>query len=250
MATLQEIDNEVKTTSAPCSADLVRRKHLKNLHRLTGRATILYASAYAIRDDLPGEPLSIARQDIQGFMSALNGVKGDALGPIDPQLILPFSGGVRAVPAQSILDEFDEAQTTINNPANNPLMWVKRIGDYPPGILADCRKVSELSRTLVRGWLEERMFAGDPEGVRKAKDLADWLGNNKNFLSHGRAIGIELARKQGFLVDALEDNQKFQEAALTTFHATAATFRTTNCAKLVENHLGRGLYTRIHVQRA
>ncbi|NUN98143.1 MAG: serine protease [Candidatus Omnitrophica bacterium] len=176
--------------------------------------------------------------------------KHSALGPIDPQIILPFSGGVRAVPAQSILDEFEEAQTTINNPANNPLMWVKRIGDYPPGILADCRKVSELSRTLVRGWLEDRMFAGDPEGGGKAKDLADWLGNNKNFLSHGRAIGIELARKQGFLVDALEDNQKLQEAVLTTFHATAATFRTTNCAKLVENHFGRGLYTRIHVQRA
>ncbi|MCY4309899.1 MAG: hypothetical protein OXC54_01060 [Rhodospirillaceae bacterium] len=43
--------------------------------------------------------------------------KHSFLGPIDPQLLLPTSLGVRAVPAQAILDQFDRAQRECTDPA-------------------------------------------------------------------------------------------------------------------------------------
>lgn len=304
MPTLHDIENEIGTTEAPLAADLVRRRHLRAISDLTGRATVIYASAFTVRDDLPGQVLGVDRQDVQGFMSALHGLTGNALdlivhspggtasateqivnylrkkfekirvivpqnamsaatmlacaadqivmgkhsalGPIDPQLLLSApGGGSRRVPAQSILDEFDEAQRTINDPANNPVMWVRRIGDYPPGVLADCKKVIILSKTLVAGWLEKYMFAGEPIGEEKSRAIAEWLGDNKNFYTHDRSIGIDLARSKGLVVEALEADQNFQEAVLSTFHAIMATFKTTNLVKPVESDLGRGYYWRL-----
>jgi hypothetical protein len=70
--------------------DVLRRRYLKGLADYTKNDTVLYATAFS-SNKLPGIPgyiLSITQQDIQGFMSALNGLTGKSL-----DLILHSPGG-------------------------------------------------------------------------------------------------------------------------------------------------------------
>ena len=308
MPTLHEIIDQIKTTPVPSASDVVRREYLAKLNRLTGRATLLYASSFTVKE-APSNISSINRQDIQGFMSALKGITGteldlivhspggsasateqivnylrekfsdirvivpqnamsaatmlacaanrivmgkhSALGPIDPQVTLCLpGGGVNTAPAQSLLDEFLLAQQTINVPTNNPLLWIKKIEQYPPALLIECQKVIELSQRLIKGWLDKYMFAGDDQGPSKAQEISAWLGKNENFLTHDRSISIQLAREKGLIVEPLESDQSLQEAVLSVFHATVATFMTTTCFKIVESHLGAGWYLSAEVKQA
>ena len=70
--------------------DGVRREYLRDLHDYTQRDTILYASAFSSRKlpQVPGFLVSITLEDIQGFMAALQGLKGEQL-----DLILHSPGG-------------------------------------------------------------------------------------------------------------------------------------------------------------
>ena len=43
--------------------------------------------------------------------------KHSSLGPTDPQILIPTSLGIRAVPAQAVLDQFDRAQMECADPA-------------------------------------------------------------------------------------------------------------------------------------
>ncbi|MFP4501295.1 MAG: SDH family Clp fold serine proteinase [Candidatus Hydrogenedentota bacterium] len=163
--------------------------------------------------------------------------KHSALGPIDPQ----FRIDNQSVPAQAILDEFQTALDEIAKGAK-PTLWIKRLEGLTPGFLKSCENAIELSRDLVRLWLSRYMFADDPQGDKKAYSIAEWLGAHANFKTHGRPIGIDMASEKGLKVLALEENQAFQEAVLSVFHAAEATFETTSCFKIIENHLGSGMY--------
>lgn len=69
--------------------DEVRRSFLKQLAELTGRDTVLYASAFtSVARHVPPLALSVSLDDIQGFMAALHGLKGNEL-----DLILHSPGG-------------------------------------------------------------------------------------------------------------------------------------------------------------
>lgn len=90
MPTKNEIQNEI-TTAKNSAQDTVRRNYLSKLHDFTARDTIVYATAFSSPKNLPGMPpqiLMVSLDDIQGFMSALHGLKGDSL-----DLILHSSGG-------------------------------------------------------------------------------------------------------------------------------------------------------------
>jgi hypothetical protein len=69
---------------------IIRRGYLQQLSQLTGRDTIIYATAFTAnrQPDLSRYFYSITLEDMQGFMSALYGLKGDAL-----DLILHSPGG-------------------------------------------------------------------------------------------------------------------------------------------------------------
>ncbi|HUW71304.1 MAG TPA: serine protease [bacterium] len=167
--------------------------------------------------------------------------KHSSIGPIDPQIISENY----AVAAQSILSEFEMAQQSINKPGNNPILWLEKIKQYPPGLLIMCMNQIELAQKLVKDWLTKYMFKDDQNKTEKAKDISSWLGNNKELLSHGRSIGYDEARKHGLKIKLLEDDQKLQELVLSLFHATVATFQKTTCVKIVENHMGKGTYIQI-----
>jgi len=71
----------------PC--DAVRRKYLAKLYKHTGRNTIIYASCWTQPRQVQPELVSITEEDIQGFMEAIYGLKGDSL-----DLILHSPGGL------------------------------------------------------------------------------------------------------------------------------------------------------------
>ncbi|MBW2608501.1 MAG: ATP-dependent Clp protease proteolytic subunit, partial [Deltaproteobacteria bacterium] len=264
--------------------DEIRRRYLRALANYTHRDTIVYASAFTAHKGpiVPGLVMSVTLEDIQGFMAALHGLKGDkldliihspggsmeaadqivqylrskykhiraiipqnamsaatmiacacdeiimgkhsAIGPIDPQITFPTSAGSFTAPAQSILDEFEQAKKEVKeNPSTAPL-WVNKIKAYPHGFLNICLTTLKLSQEKVEEWLNTYMFSDLPEDIKSGSKIAEWLVNAKIHKTHGRPITIEKAREVGLYVTALEDDQKLQEKVLSAFHAIMVTF--------------------------
>src|SRR5438093_5112058 len=84
-----EIQQEILVLRATAQ-DLVRRRYLKQLHTQTQRDTIIYASDFLSPKSAKLAPgaVSVTTHDVQGFMSALHGLKGESL-----DLILHSPGG-------------------------------------------------------------------------------------------------------------------------------------------------------------
>lgn len=89
MPTLTEIQNQI-LSQRNMAQDTVRRQYLNELFEYTGRDTIIYASAFSSNKggDIPSAAMSVTLEDVQGFMSALHGLKGNRL-----DLILHSPGG-------------------------------------------------------------------------------------------------------------------------------------------------------------
>jgi len=89
MPTKDEIYNEIRVWQKSAQ-DKIRRGYIEKLHELTGRDTIVYASAFTSKKlpNLPSFLISITPDDIQGFMSALHELRGKQL-----DLILHSPGG-------------------------------------------------------------------------------------------------------------------------------------------------------------
>ena len=161
--------------------------------------------------------------------------KHSFLGPTDPQLIIPAKTGLRMASAQSILDQFDRAQRECKDPAKLS-SWIPMLNQYGPDLLIQSEKALEMSRELVESWLSKYMLKEDK---KKAKEIANWLSNNKLFKTHSRRISREQLEETGLKIQPLEDNQTEQDLFLSIFHATTHTFTGTPSAKIIENHNGR-----------
>lgn len=164
--------------------------------------------------------------------------KHSFLGPTDPQLLLPTALGVRAVPAQAILDQFDRAQQECTDPAKLSA-WLPMLSQYGPDILVQCESALDMSKDLVRTWLETYMFRDFEDRSQKAERVSDWLSGHKNFKSHARHIPRAEVEDNQLAVIRLEKDERFQDLALSVFHATTHTFTGTPAVKIVENHTGR-----------
>jgi hypothetical protein len=160
--------------------------------------------------------------------------KHSAIGPIDPQMLF----GQFAIPAHTILVDFDKARTDITNAPQLGQLWAPRLANLPPGFLNLCEQTIRLAKEKVELWLGRYMFGGKDQ--EKANSIAEWLGNFEERRTHGRPIGFDVAQEKGLKVTRLEDNQDLQEAVLSVFHATMVTFQSTRCLKIIENHHGKG----------
>lgn len=171
--------------------------------------------------------------------------KQSALGPIDPQLSWPSPHGLVSAAAQSLLDELQAARHDVaQNPQLAPI-WATRLRDFPPGIFATCQTTMDLSQSKVCDWLSKYMFRNE-QGSTKPEAISKWLASATTHKTHGRPIGYDLCLENGLKVKRLEDDQDFQDAVLSVFHATAVTFEVTPCVKLIESHIGRGHYVAIN----
>lgn len=307
MPTKNEILDQV-TKRNGLAQDEIRRQYLADLSTYTKRDTIIYATAFTVSarklQNLPGMLVSIVPDDVQGFMSAVHGLKGDnldlilhspggslevadqivqylrakykhiraiipqnamsastmiacacdeivmgkhsALGPIDPQITFQTNQGQFTAPAQSILDEFEDAKKQVLADPRTAPLWITKLQSYPQGFLRICQDTIQLSKDKVAEWLDAYMFKNDP--VKKGRQIADWFGNATIHKTHGRPIMEKLATAQGLKVTALESDQDLQEKVLSVFHATTITFEITNCMKLIENQNGKGTYLRVDIQ--
>ena len=89
MATKHEIVEEI-LNAKKTAQDTIRRKYLSELSKFTGRDTILYCTAYSTpqANGVPEPALSLIKDDLQGFMTAVHGLKNDKL-----DLIIHSPGG-------------------------------------------------------------------------------------------------------------------------------------------------------------
>jgi len=62
-----------------------------------------------------------------------------AIGPIDPQMgVTSGNGSSYFIPAQSILDEFEQAKSEVSGNPKLATLWVSRINSYPHGFFKKC----------------------------------------------------------------------------------------------------------------
>ena len=165
--------------------------------------------------------------------------KHSFLGPTDPQILVQTSLGMRAVPAQAVLDQFDPAKLSA---------WLPMLGQYGPDLLVQCQSALAMSKELVKTWLETYMFKEDPERVQKAESISNWLAGHANFKSHARHIPRTKVEEHRMNVYRLEDDQILQDMALSVFHATTHTLTASPAVKIVENHIGRAFIKQQFVQ--
>lgn len=170
--------------------------------------------------------------------------KHSFLGPTDPQLILETKLGVRSVPAQAIIDQFEYAQKECAD-QSKLASWLPMLAQYGPDLLQQCRNASSLSRILVNEWLKEFMFSDHKDASEKAKRLSDWLCAHSEFMNHGRHIPRTTLREYGMVIDDLESDQELQDLVLSVFHATTHTFTRTTAVKIIENHDGRAFIKQV-----
>ena len=173
--------------------------------------------------------------------------KHSFLGPTDPQILLPTPLGVRLVPAQAILDQFDRAQRECADPAKLSA-WLPMLSQFGPDLLVQCENALDMSKELVRAWLETYMFKERDDSSDKAKLVSDWLADHKNFKSHGRHLSRTEIEQNQLTVNRLEKDEKFQDLSLSVFHATTHTFTGTTAVKIVESHTGRAFIKQHVVQ--
>ena len=173
--------------------------------------------------------------------------KHSFLGPTDPQLLLQTSLGIRAVPAQAVLDQFDRATRECADPAKLSA-WLPMLTQYGPDLLVQCESALAMSKELVRTWLETYMFKGLDDCAERAESISNWLSDHDNFKSHSRHIPRKVAERRKLSVSRLECDEALQDLALSVFHATTHTFSATRAVKIVESHTGRAFVKQHIVQ--
>lgn len=119
-----------------------------------------------------------------------------ALGPIDPQIF----NGERYVPALGYLDKIRELVQKAESGKSLNSVDVFFLQRQDVAFLRMCEQQSELTTDLIRRWLVDYNLSGVTDSVereKKADDIANTLGDNMRWRSHGRYINIKDLREMG-----------------------------------------------------
>ena len=138
-----------------------------------------------------------------------------SLGPIDPIVSWSHQGNLYSAAAQNLINEFAIAQRNINNKKNNPILWIERLKNYPPGLLAACKTQASLAQELAGAWLERYMFRGDDAGIPER--ISAWLADNRKFVSSERPVMIDEVDTMGLKVERMEDDESFAENVMAVY---------------------------------
>lgn len=157
------------------------------------------------------------------------------LGPIDPQ-ILTANG---FVPAGSIIEQFDTASQTIEKDPAKLTVWLPILQSMAPALLVQCQNFINLSKSLVESWLKQYMFKGDASLAKNATDIAHYLANEKETLSHARRIDVNQMEKLGaHIVRTSTLPAKTQDAIRKVHLLIMQTLDFTNAIKMFESSTG------------
>jgi hypothetical protein len=105
------------------------------------------------------------------------------LGPIDPQLGSPVSGGL--IPARSFIDGLEMIRRNIKEKNDPVQMYLPMLSQIRPEIIAQCQSAIDGSREFAEKWLKQCMLKDKPE---QAKQVAKWLSEGEKYKSHGKVI--------------------------------------------------------------
>ena len=173
--------------------------------------------------------------------------KHSTLGPTDPQMtIRTNTGESRLVPAHALKRDFEAAQKASSQSAY--LAWAPILGQYPPGLIAQCESALKLTRKLMTSWLKEYMFEGRPRAAHKAAQLAKFFADDKHF-THGRPLMRDQLKAEGLKIVDLEDDQVLQDLVMSVYHATTHTLGGTLAAKIIDCHAGKGYFKQFIPQK-
>ena len=161
------------------------------------------------------------------------------LGPTDPQMTLRTNTGDRLIPAHALKADFEAAKIAAASKAY--MAWAPILGQYPPGLLAQCTSALKLTKLLMKNWLKTYMFKGEKNAAMKAARIAKFFADDKHF-THGRPLMGDQLRKAGLKVDDLETDGKLQDLVMSVYHATTHTLGGTFVVKIIEGHSGKGYF--------
>ncbi|RXH57149.1 hypothetical protein GRAN_0459 [Granulicella sibirica] len=143
-----------------------------------------------------------------------------ALGPIDPQVMVPDGSGY--IPALGYLDKVDEITKKANlSPAD--VVFLKSLDLAKLALYEQAR---DLSIDLLKNWLVQYKFkdwnvhrthgVGSPvtaeEKSQRAEEIAAALSNHKKWFSHGRALNISKLKELRLEIDDYSSDQKLRDA--------------------------------------
>ncbi|WP_422296693.1 SDH family Clp fold serine proteinase, partial [Candidatus Binatus sp.] len=109
------------------------------------------------------------------------------LGPIDPQMPVVLPNGVRMYsPAYALKKQYERAQDEVNRTPQKMAGWIATLSH--PSRLVECDLALDQAKTYAQKWLEAYMLNGNTNAAVIAKDIADYLSDHGQFLSHGYPI--------------------------------------------------------------
>jgi ATP-dependent protease ClpP protease subunit len=172
------------------------------------------------------------------------------LGPIDPQFLLSDGrGGQRMTPAQAIIDEVERAQQAVAHQQADAAVWLLQVQRQPPGLYQQALNAVQLSKQLVKGWLEQYMLAGDPNATATAQAIVDFLGDHNRFLSHARRVDIPTLANMGAKIQNITDvDRQLWQLLEELWYTVEHTFQGSAVFKMWENSNGVALFQVLKAQ--
>jgi hypothetical protein len=162
------------------------------------------------------------------------------LGPIDPQFTLVTPDGPRSAPAQSILDQFEQAKKECAQTPEALAAWLPILRSYGPGLLSQCITAQQAAEDNVADAMAKHMFkALDAEAATaRAENIASWFNDHKTHRSHGRPLQFDDVAGQQVEVSLLENDNVMQDKVLSAWHGVQLSLSQVAVDKLIENNEG------------
>ncbi len=159
------------------------------------------------------------------------------LGPIDPQMPIVLPNGVTMYsPAYALKRQYLRAQAEVNADPSKLPGWIPTLSH--PSRLAECDLAISQAKRYAKAWLEKFMLAGNPKAVEIADDIAEYLSDHAQFLSHGFPIRWNNDKLQQAKVSLISsDSEPLDDAVMDLYYAIDLTFQMTATVKFFENSL-------------
>jgi len=196
-----------------------------------------------IRAIIPQNAMSAGTIMACGCDSIVMG-KHSFMGPIDPQFILSTPLGVRAFPAYSFIEQFEQAKQEVSKDPTTLKAWLPILQSLAPAMLVEAKKSIQFTKEIVEEFLDKYMFQGNDKA--SATRISDYLSDHGNFNTHGKKLDSDYMKKLGLNIEDLESDQTFQDLLLSVFHATELCFLKSAAVKIVANNADR-FYVENHI---
>jgi hypothetical protein len=156
--------------------------------------------------------------------------KHSCLGPTDPQ--------INGIPAMGVLAEVDRAITEIKKEPLKQIVWQQVFSKYPPAFIANCERAVEVTRSMVKDWLQLGMLKGEADPSKTALEVVRQLMDYDGTGAHNHHFLTDKCKGMGLKVVEIEHDQEFQEAVLSVHHSFVATFPRTSMIKIIQSSNG------------